>query len=283
MPIQPVGAKQEPELVVFKSLQKSPQRERILLLGAPTDGKTTCALTASPKFDPTKRGDGVVIDDICPITVDSAALNYARALGYEFAYWLDLSEHLNKSISEFNKITEKFLATANKLVLEGKTHTTIFDNFSTVDGFWRGELAKNFEGWPLQDKMDLEHKRLLLERIMPTAGNMILIAHTKTVGKMDEDKRESLGIEAGTKLVMDISSWNAPKMYRAQTSQRIPIKKIQGRTMAQDQYNLYPRGVDGIEYGGRYPQLSAHDKLPANMQVVFQLIKESAGAVVARA
>lgn len=277
MPIAGTAPRQELELT-FKSLQKSPQRERIMLIGAPTDGKTTCALTSSAKFDPLKRGDGVIVDDICPITVDSAALNYARALGYEFAYWLDLSEHLNKPLAEFNKITEKYLGMANKLVLDGKVHTTIFDNISTVDGFWRGELAKNFEGWPLQDKMDLEHKRLLLERIMPTAGNMILIAHAKTVGKMDDDKRESLGIEQGTKLVMDISSWNAPKMYRAQTSQRIPIKKIPGKTFALDAYNLYPRGVDGIEYGGRYPQLSSHDKLPADMQNVFRLIKETARA-----
>jgi hypothetical protein len=277
MPIQPAGPRQEAELG-FKSLQKSPQRERLLILGAPTDGKTTCCLTASAKFDPNKRGDGVVIDDICVITADSTALNYARALGYEFAYWLDLSEHLSKPVSEFNKVTEKMLSMAGKLVSEGKTHTTIFDNISTVDGFWRGELAKNFEGWPLQDKMDLEHKRLMLERILPTPGNMLLIAHTKTVGKMDEDKRESLGIDQGTKLVMDISSWNAPKLYRAQTSQRIPIKKIPGRTIADDKYYLYPRGIDGIEYGGRHPQLSAHDKLPADMKVVFQLIKETAKA-----
>ena len=275
-------AKQELKLAP-KSLQKSPQRDRFLLLGQPTDGKTTCALTASAKFDPLKRGDGVLIDDIVVITTDSAALSYARALGYEFSYWLDLSEFMNQSVQEFNKLTESAFIMAQGWAKEGLVHTAIFDNISTVDGFWRGELAKNFEGWPLQDQMDLQHKRLMLERILPLVCNVILIGHTKTVGKMDDDKRESLGLEKEHKLVMDVSSWNAPKLYRAQTTQRIPVKKIPGATVDKDQYNLYPRGVDGIEYGGRYPQLSAHAKLPASMQAVFKLIKEAAKPMQAQA
>ena len=275
MAVTAVGAKQEPELV-FKSLQKTQQRERILVLGQPEHGKTSFGLTMSKKFKPNQSGKGVLIDDIAVVTVDAAALNYARVLGYEFAYWLDLSEHLNKTVPEFNKVTEKFFAAVNQLAKEEKIHSVLFDNISTLDGFWRGELAKNFEGWPLQDKMDLEHRRFLLERVLPLSCNVILLAHCKTVGKMDDEKRTTLGLDKDERLVMAVSSWNAPQLYRAQTTMRLPIKRVSGKTVAEDKYDVYPRGVDGIESGSRYPQLLAHDKLPADMQVVFSLMNETA-------
>ena len=283
MPIQPVvGAGQEAQLG-FKSLQLSPQRERILLLGQPSAGKTTCALTASTKFDPAKRGDGVVIDDICVITADSAALSFARALGYEFAYWLDLSEHLGKTVTEFGKVAKQMFEMANKLAKAGKIHTVIFDNISTVDAYWGGELARNFEGWALGERLNMEHKTLMLERVLPTVCNVILIAHTKVMSKADDEKRATLGLEREDRLVMDVSAWNGPKMYRAQTTIRLPVKRISGKGVKEDTYSLYPRGVDGIEAGCRHPALLAHEKLPASMQAVFQIIKEGAGAVVSRA
>lgn len=269
-----IAAKQEVELT-FKSLQKSPQRERILLLGAPTAGKTTCALTASAKFDPNKSGEGVLIDDIVVITADSAALGFARALKYEFAYWLDLSEHFSKPVPEFAKITAKMFNMANALAQAGKIHTVIFDNISTVDAHWAGALAKNFEGWALSEKLNQEHRNLMLDYALPLVCNLILIAHTKTINNgLTEEKRLTLGLEVGEKAVMDVSAYNAPKLYRAQTSARIPVKKITGKTVKDDQYNIYPRGVDGIESGSRYPQLEAVDKMKPDMKAVYALINQ---------
>lgn len=259
----------------FKSLQQSLSRDCILLLGQPKHGKTTCALTASTKYDPTKRGDGVVVDDIGIITCDATALAFQKATGYEFKYWLDMSDFLDAPLGEFNKLLASGCAEMKKLAGAGKIHTLVVDPISTIDGLWRGELAKNYEGWPLQDKMDGEHKRLLLEKIMSVPCNLILTMHTKTVGKMDDDKRATLGLDKEDRLVMDISSWNAPKMYRAQSSLILPVKKTWGKTFKDDAYAIYPRGVDGIESGGRYPEILAQDKLPANMASLFAMIKES--------
>lgn len=262
-----------------KSLQKSASRDCIIVIGRPKDGKTTCVLTASEKFDPTKRGDGVVIDDIGIITADATALAYAKVLGYEFKYWFDLADHLDQSLGQVDKILDHMLARAKTWAKEGRIHTFIFDPVSTLDYFWKGELSKSYEKWALMDQLDLKHKRFLLEKIMPIPCNTILTMHTKTLGKIeDQDKLKSLGLDADDRVVMDLSSWNGPKMYRTQCSLTLPMKKTPGKTYQEDSYALYPRGIDGMESGGRYPQILALNKMPANMRDVFKLIKSANAA-----
>jgi hypothetical protein len=282
MPIQTLGgaAQQAPQLGVgFKSLQQSQQRDCVTIIGKPKDGKTTCLLTASPKYDPSKRGDGVLVDDIGLITFDATALAYARATGYEFKYWIDMADFLHLPLGEFDKVLDSALGQMRQLAADKVIHTLGIDPVSTLDYYWKGELSKNYEKWPLMDQIDLKHKRFLLEKVMPIPCNTILTMHTKTLGgSMDAEKKASLGLDQEDRVVMDLSSWNGPKMYRTQSSLTLPLKKTWGTTYQQDKYALYPRGVDGMESGGRYPQILQLAEVPADMKRIFELIKQSAVA-----
>lgn len=259
----------------FKSLQKSPSRECILILAKGKEGKTTCALTASEKF--AIDGKPGLIDDIGIITFDATGLAYAKAMGYEFSYWIDMSDYLNKG----SAIMDKTLADATKMMydaaVEGKIHTLIVDPISTLDVFWQAELAKSYENWVLTEQLNLKHKRFLMDQLMPIPCNLVLTMHVKklNVASMDTQKKDSVGLDPEDTQVMDIGGFNGPKLYRNQSSQILPLKRLRGKTVAEDKYYLYPRGVDGIEAGGRHKILELQDKLPADMKEVFRLIKSA--------
>jgi hypothetical protein len=269
----------KPVAPAFKSLQKSPQRECIIVHAKPKEGKTTLALSASAQFDINNPKPGV-ISDIGIITFDATGLTYARALGYEVAYWTDMSEHMARGVAVFDKMLELALAGYAQLANEGKIHTLIIDPISVLDIYWRGELAKSYEGWPLAEQMNLKHERFLLQQLLPLACNTVLLFHNKQLSAtMTNEKKAQYGLDPEDTVVIDMGSYDAPKLYRSQASLILPLYCTRGKTIKDDQYNLYPRGHRGMEAGSRYDQINACDKLPADMKEVFKLIKSANKAV----
>lgn len=258
----------------FKSLQQSAQRECIIIHAKPKEGKTTVALTASAKFD--LGGKPGLIDDVGVITFDATGLAYTKALGYEFSYWIDMSDHMDKGLAHLDKALEASIKMMKELAIAKKIHTLIIDPITTLDVFWLAELAKSYEKWQLVEQGNLKHKRFLLDMLMPVPCNLVITAHNKKLGAMeDAAKKDSLGLDAEDTVVLDIGGYNGPKLYRTQASVMLPLSCTRGKTVKEDNYSLYPRGYKGMEAGSRYPELNAIDKMPANLKEVFKIIKSA--------
>lgn len=260
----------------FSSLQDSRSTDIIILYGRPKEGKTTCALTASKKFDPTKPGKGVVVDDVIVMTFEKTALAQAKALGYEFKYWLDMSPFVDYKLAEFQSILDSALQTCLEAArINPEINTFVFDGVTTLDCIWAAEIQtqEKKEGWDVGRSLNTKHKHLFTRYLLAMPCHVVLTMHSKVAGKnMDAEKKNTLGIDAEDTVVIDLSAWDGPKFYRAQCSMLLPIKRTAGRTPKEDQYFLYPRGVSGMEAGGRYPSVMALDKVPANLQELYKLI-----------
>lgn len=259
----------------FSSLQASHPSDVIIIHARPKEGKTTCALTASPKFDPTKSGKGVVVDDIAIISFEKTGLSHARSMGYEFKYLLDMSPYMDEKIAVLDKVLESALQQVSAIAQARTVHTVVVDGLTTLDCCWAAELSAQAEGWELGRRLNTKHKSLLM-KLTALPANVIITMHSKVINKMDADKKATLGLDPEDTVVIDLSAWDGPKFYRAQCSLMLPLQRVPGKTPKDDQYYLYPRGVRGAEAGGRYPQVTALDKVPANVQELYKLIAASA-------
>jgi hypothetical protein len=256
--------------LAFRTLQESPSTPIFVLVGPPKHGKTQAILSASPKYDIKAPA---MIDDVALISFDNGALDGPKSMGFDLKYWLDLSGYTDCGEVQFNKMLDEALAMIKQLAVEKKIVAVGIDPISTLDKIWKAYLTKTYEKWALLDQLLVKHRRFVMEKLIAIPVPKILTFHTKTVGQMDETKRQALGIEAGDVQTIDVSGWEAPGLYRAQNSLFIPIKKTEGKGGKPDEFFLYPKGVNGIEAGGRYPILNTFDKLPANLAEVFRLIR----------
>src|SRR5574343_1886825 len=231
--------------IEFKSLQEAKPKTCIGLLGRPKDGKTTCALTLSPSF--TGRFEAQTLDDIAIVTCEPDAMRGAQAMGIEVPYWLDLTDFTDQGQKVFDDALADALKKVKEIATGGKVKGFIFDSISTLDKTWKAYLSKRYEKWGLIDAILTKHRNFMVERIIPMPVPTVLVFHTKVVSaQMDATKKDSLGIDADDKQVMDVGGWDAPSLYRAQCSFVLPMKKTEGKGGKADEYNLYPKGIAGI-------------------------------------
>lgn len=258
--------------VPFKSLQMAPSKTCLALVGTMKHGKTTCALSVSEKFDPS-FSKPQVLDDIGVITTEADAMQGAKLMGVEVAYWQDLTDYTNKGQKVFDSALDSAMATQFELAAQGKIKALIVDTVSTLDKTWKSYLTKQYEKWGLIDALLVKHREFLVTKLLSFPVPTIILMHTRKVStEMDPIKREAQGLDTEDRLVMDISGWDAPSLYRAQCSYIVPIKKTEQKGKP-DEFFLYPRGVSGIEAGGRYGLDGAPDKLPANLRLFFEVVK----------
>ena len=261
--------------VPFKTLQGSVDKTCIALLGKMKDGKTTCGLSLSEKFDSEFKGPQM-LDDIGVITTEPDAMQGPKLMGVDVKYWLDLTDYTDKGQKVFEDSLADALKTMQTLALEGKIKGLLFDSVSTLDKTWKAYLSKQYEKWGLIDAILVKHRSFLVERILPLPVPSVLTFHTRTVSAaLDAAKKESLGLDTGDIQLIDVTGWDAPSLYRGQCSYILPIKKTEVKGKPAD-YSLYPNGVNGIEAGGRYGLAGAPEKLPANLRNFLSVIKKSA-------
>jgi hypothetical protein len=261
--------------ITFKSLQKSDEKLLILLVGKPSAGKTTCSLSMSLKFDPTFKSPQV-LDDIAVLTCEPDALKGPKLLGVEVPYWLDLTDYTTDG-KTFDDALNSSLKMVHELAKAKKIRGVVFDTASTLDKTWKAYLSKQYEKWALVDQLLIRHRRLIVEQLLPMSVPVIMNMHLRKVGEMDNSKRESLGLDMDDQLIMDISGWDAPGLYRALASYILPIKKTEVKGKP-DEFHLYPRGVGGIENKGRYGIDGPPDKMAANMNQFLNIIKSAQAA-----
>lgn len=257
--------------IEFKSLQADKSKACIALLGPSGHGKTTTALTLSEKF--TGKLEPQVLDDIVVVTFEPDAMRAPKTMGIEVPYWLDLTDYTDQGQKVFDDALTDALKKVKEMASSGKIRGVVFDSASTLDKTWKAYLSKQYEKWSLIDAILIKHRNFLVEKVIPLPVPTVLVMHTKTVSKeMDATKKESLGIDADDKQVMDIGGWDAPGLYRALCSFIIPVKKTEGKGGKADEVALYPNGISGIESKCRhFPKLP--DRMPANLQELFKAIK----------
>jgi hypothetical protein len=226
----------------------------------------------SPKF--TGTFEPQTLDDIAIVTCEPDAMRGAQAMGIDVPYWLDLTDFTDQGQKVFDDALTDAIRKVKELSQTGKIQGVVFDSISTLDKTWKAYLSKQYEKWGLIDAILTKHRNFVVERIIPLPVPTVLTFHTKVISaQMDATKKDSLGIDADDKQAMDVGGWDAPGLYRAQCSFVVPIKKTEGKGGKPDEFNLYPKGIAGIEAGGRYGPGGAPEKMPANLQLFLKAIK----------
>jgi hypothetical protein len=258
--------------LVLKKLSATKENSLIAILGPQGNGKTFCGASASKFYDPT-FSKPVSLSDTLFITSEKGCFDGFGEKGIDVPHWADLTEHAGEK--EFTLALNSSLAIAKEMAAAGVIENVVIDTVSSIDKTWKAHKTKQYEKWGLIDALLVEHRRLVMEQLGPVKARTVLLFHTKKVGEMDATKRESLGLDAGDQLVLDISGWDAPALYRAQCSLIVPIKKTEARGKP-DEFYLYPRGIGGIESKTRFSCVG--DKEPANLLQLFQKIKTASKA-----
>lgn len=253
----------------FKSLQETKSFPIIALLGKPKEGKTLCSLTASDKF----LLGSCMVDDIGVITCEKDALAGAKQFGVDIKYWIDLTAYAELPSKAYDECLAAAFAKMQELAKAGKIKALVFDSVSTQDKIWKTPLTKQGLGtYEVLNHLLAKHRELIFARLFALTCPSIILFHTRVLGKMDDAKRESLGLDQGESQIIDVSGWDAPALYRAQCSAILPIKKTQVKGKPSE-YWLYPNGVAGLESGCRYPELELQEKVKADFKEIFKLIK----------
>lgn len=257
--------------LVPKSLKDS-EKSGIVLVAPSKEGKTVAALTLSQQLDPT-WSKPQSISDLGYVTFDVDALRGPKLMGLEgIEHWYDMTDYAGEGLKVIDDALNAVAAKMAELAKEKKICGVVWDTMTMLDENWKSYLVKSYEKWALSDQLNAKHRNFLMEKVMKIPCTQVFLMHTKKLsGEMDAAKRESLGIEADTKSVMGLSAWDGPKLYRAQCSYIVPVKKVEQKGKP-DEFFFYPRGVDGIEAGGRYGRSGAPDRLPANLRTFLGIV-----------
>lgn len=248
-----------------KSLQKSVAKDWILLLAPAKEGKTTAALTLSPKCDPT-FSKPQTIDDLMVVTFENDALKGPKLMGVELEHWYDLTEFSNQGLKAIDDAIGEVVKLARSLAKEGKIKGVVWDTPTSLDETWKAYLAKSFEKWGLIDQLLIKHRAFLMDKCSGIDCPQVFLMHVKKMSEsMDDAKKEQSGIDKSTKLVMGLSGWDAPALYRKQCSYILPLeRRTQG---GKDSVWICPGGTKtGIEFGGRYGLQGPPADMPANLK-----------------
>jgi hypothetical protein len=243
----------------------------IILIGRQTAGKTTTALTLSPKFD-VNGPPGQVIDDIFVITNEKGALDCAGHCVSEVTYWVDLTDYTD-SAKEYMAAEDAAFKMAKELAVEGKIRGIVYDNISTRDKLLDGFKSATMEGWALINWLMHVHGQFIFKTVHSMPVPVILTAHTQPVKKavLPAD-RQTVGLEVEDREIINMTGNQAAGLFRAQASLVLPVLKTTkgGKT----EYAIYPRGIDGIEAKCRIKNVDV-EKIEPNMQKVFKMIQNN--------
>lgn len=259
----------------FKTLSKTTSKSITMLLGGVDEGKTTAGISVSEQFDPTFK-KSVVIDDTMFITNERDLFEGARQKGIDIPYWLDLTEAPGEK--EFDGQLDKAVAMAKELAKSGKIKNVVVDTISAIDKTWKSHKTRAFEGFALHAECLRLHRRFLMEQLFTVPARIILISQIQSVSaalSKDGAKLEASGLSADEKFVMNISTWEAPKLYREQCSYIIPVRRTYN-TGKPDEFFLYPRGSNGIESKCKSDRVDA--KEPAHLAAFFRKISNTANS-----
>lgn len=260
----------------FKQLSKTPSRSISMIVGEVDEGKTSTGMSVSKKFDPS-FSKPVLLDDTLFITNERDPFEWPKAKGIDTPYWLDLTEFPGRK--EFPVALVKAVSMAKELASKRIIENVVIDSLSSIDKAWRAHKTEaGLEKWALIDALLVEHRRFLMEQLFSIPARIILVSHIKKIGDAlteDKDKMASLGLNPDDKFAMDISGWDAPKLYREQCSYIIPLRRTYNKGKP-DEVFLYPRGVGGIEHKGKYAFGSVSEKEPANLAAFFEKISKTA-------
>ena len=260
------------ELKLMPKSLRDAEKTAVVLLSPTKEGKTMAALTLSQQLDPT-WAKPQSISDLGYITFDIDALRGPKLMGLEgIEHWYDMTDYAGEGLKVIDDALNAVAAKMVELAKEKKIVGVVWDTMTMLDENWKSYLVKSYEGWKLADQLNARHRNFLMEKVMKIPVPQIFLMHTKRLSvDMDAARRESLGIDDGTRSVMGLSAWDGPKLYRAQCSYIIPVKKVAVKGKP-DEFLFYPRGVDGIEAGGRYGHGGAPDKMPANLRAFFGIV-----------
>jgi hypothetical protein len=246
-----------------------------MLLGEVDEGKTTAGISVSEQFDPLFRGP-VTIKDTLFITNERDPFEGPRQKGVDIPFWLDLTEHPGEK--DFGAALNKAVSFAKEMASKGTIKNVVVDSLSSIDKTWKAHKSKAYEKWALIDALLAEHRRFLMEQLFSIQARIVLIAHIKKIGDAlveDKEKMASTGLDANDKFAMDISGWDAPKLYREQCSYIWPVRATFAKGKPTD-YAIYPHGIGGIESKSKTTALS--DKEPAHLYSIYQKIRTATTA-----
>lgn len=259
--------------VNFKSFdaKTTVQSSLILLVGRQGHGKTTTALTLSEKFD-VNGPPGQVIDDILIVTNEKGALDCARHCVSEFKYWFDLTDYTDQPLSTYLKVEAEVLKEAKALVQAGIIKGVVYDNASTRDKILASYKANEKEGWPLINWLLMMHREFVMSQLLPIPCNIALTAHTQPVKSATPIEKETYGIDATDREVINMTGIQAAGLYRAQSSLIVPVfKKEKG---GKDEFFLDLKGKNGQESKIRFKAIVEAEMEPNLRKLLSMTVGE---------
>lgn len=263
------AAEPAPFKVQFKSLKETKSSPLILLVGRQGHGKTTTALTLSEKFDVNGK-PGQVIDDIMVVTNEKGALDCARHCVERLDYWVDLTDYTDQPLALYLKAEAEALAAAKDLAQEGKIKGVVYDNASTRDKILAAYKATEKEGWPLINWLLMVHRDFVMKQILPIPVPVVLTAHTQPIKSATPLEKETHGIDADDREVINMTGIQAAGLYRAQSSLTVPVFKTSKG--GKEEYKLDLKGKNGQEAKIRFKALADTVEMEPNLNKLLKLI-----------
>lgn len=247
------------QLKVQSARERAGQKQKILLIGPPKHGKTSCAFTLS-RFAP---------DNWPAATMTNLSDGFATFWdpnGYDTVLSLnvDIPMHDLSEIQTFNEVKQAHRESVRVLrerVASGETTFGVVDSISE----YANRMVRGLTGlhgdtdkiWvPLQNEMDSFFSDYLSVPI-----DIVFICHVKDKGEDKKGKRWAAQLPGGAQIEVDLMG-AAAGMARRRTSMILPVVKTQAGKNVPPEYAIYPNGFAGVEGGTRY---NLADKEPAHL------------------
>lgn len=247
-------------LEIKQSASQPLEKQRLVLLGQPGEGKTFAAASFSEYFDPT-FSKAVDLKDMLWFRFDSGGLDglterRINVPNFDFTA-VEGEKELASNIKDG-------LATAQRLALAGSTKCIVIDTMSMLDKTWMvyayQRLGKTFD---THYELVAKHRQFY-DMLRPLACHAILTMHIKAKSEKDNDNSELRGFTQ----VMDLNGQNG-NIYRGHASVLAPVRRTDTKGKPSE-YHIHPRGFGGSEGKTRYACLA--DKETANLQEIYKKI-----------
>lgn len=243
------------------------EKQRLVLIGQPGEGKTFCAATMSDKFDPT-FAKPATLDDMLWFKFDDGSFDGFHEKGVVVPS-IDFTG--SRTLKDFDCSAKsdsylyKAVMCADKLARDGKLKCVVVDTLSSADRvlFSLYHMASgNDTRRAYGDILSWHRSFYVTLRALPC--HIVFLVHPKAKPESQQTNSELRNFEH----VLDLSGQSG-SVYRANASLIAVVRQVK-QPNKPSEFSLHPRGFGGIEGKCRYACLA--DREEANLKKIYEKV-----------